>query len=97
MEARVLFLHTVIAKLPAICSALRHKLSARRKDAEAAHFPFSPNPKLGAAGELFPPARVKARVVRPPDGGTVPLFLLPSPEEEWLWGDRGPSAAQGPF
>lgn len=42
VEARVPFLHTVIAKLPAICSALRHKLSARRKDAEAALFPFSP-------------------------------------------------------
>lgn len=42
VEPRVLFLHTVIAKLPAICSALRHKLSARRKGAEAAHFPFSP-------------------------------------------------------
>lgn len=31
VEARVPFLHTVIAKLPAICSALGHKLSARRK------------------------------------------------------------------
>lgn len=46
VEKRVPFLHTVIAKLPAICSALRHKLSARRKDAEAAHVPFSPpNPR----------------------------------------------------
>ena len=36
-------------------------------------------------------------MVGPREGGTVPLCLLPSPEEEWLWGDRGPSAAQGPF
>lgn len=42
VEARVPFPHTVIAKLPAICSALRHKLPARRKDAEAALFPSSP-------------------------------------------------------
>lgn len=27
----------------------------------------------------FPPARVEARVVRPPDGGTVTLCLCPLP------------------
>lgn len=67
--ARVPFLHTVIAKLPAICSALRHKLSARRKDAEAAHFAFSPpNPRSALRAGAFPPAGVEAEVVGQPDG-----------------------------
>lgn len=34
-----MFPRPVIAKLPAICSALRHKLSARRKATEAVYFP----------------------------------------------------------
>lgn len=41
-----MFPRPVIAKLPAICSALRHKLSARRKATEAVYFPPArPNPR----------------------------------------------------
>lgn len=52
MAARTPVPRPVIAKLPAICSALRHKLSARRKATEAVYFPPArqPKPARGAEG-----------------------------------------------
>lgn len=52
-EAPAPFLHTVIAKLPAICSAPRHKLPARRKRRSGCALSSLPTPRNPRHDELW--------------------------------------------